>query len=247
MAEFQKEFLLRLYKEKLGVDVILIVPDDDREIRCHRLLLTASSEYFARRFNGPWAAHPSDSLETLTIPELTFETLEFLIKFLYTNEFTITDKCSMAMAIVGADYLLMDGLKKALELWVTKNTRSVDVCEMLSLADKLSPNLVEVLITRIKDDLVNHIIPEDIGCLDYKTFSEIIGDKVVEPSYYDINTNVTGNQANYRYNAVTTMDRPTIAYIDAIKLWMQSNLGKRQRHVLPLLTRIRFPANTTVI
>lgn len=247
MAEFQKEFLLRLYKEKLDVDVILIVPGDDREIRCHRLLLTASSEYFARRFNGPWAAHPSDSLETLTIPELTFETLEFLIKFLYTNEFTITDKCSMAMAIVGADYLLMDGLKKALELWVTKNTRSVDVCEMLSLADKLSPNLVEVLITRIKDDLVNHIIPEDIGCLDYKTFSEIIGDKVVEPSYYDINTNVTGNQNNFFYNAIITVDRPTSAKIDAIKLWVQSNIGKRQRHLLPLLTRIRFPANTRVI
>lgn len=240
MVDFQGKLLRRLFEERLGVDVILRVPSDDREIRCHRVVLVGASEYFERRFEGPWATSPSDgALQTLTIPELSFETLEYLIIVLYTKEFDFSDgSCSLAMAFVGADYLLMNDLKMALELWVTKNVFKVNACELLTVADKLSGFLVKALKKHNADEFARGIVPKDVGYLDYEGFCELIGVKELEPDYYTKTTPLKGN-------ATPAVDLK-FPEIDAIHLWVQSNPLERQRHVLPLLSCIRFPVGITV-
>lgn len=247
MSEVTGKLLWKLYKDKLGADIILIVPGDDREILCHRAVLMGASEYFATRLNGPWTASTADgTLETLTIPDVTFDTLSVIIKCIYTNELEFTDKATVAMAIIAADYLIMSEVLVSLETYVKDNLDHINICETYVLADRLSEDTVKVLKNHMLEGFARGHVPEDIYILDFKSFSETIVKTKATPAHFKSTEHVNGLSRHSNSNIFgqapqkTALNSSGLTEAKAIRIWAQSNPSERRRYVLPLLASIPY-------
>lgn len=116
--------LARLRREEKMLDITFIV--EGKEVRAHKVVMAAASEFFQTQFNGNW---PSNNRIPL---EFSHKTLSVVIDFAYTdvfdwtsmqvaqqeqsNEEIIADKRDVLLDILdAANYFLMSDLKSQVE------------------------------------------------------------------------------------------------------------------------------------
>ncbi|XP_066272677.1 kelch-like protein 24 [Branchiostoma lanceolatum] len=129
------EFFCRLQglrSEGHLVDVTLCA--EGKEIRCHRLVLSACSDYFHAMFGG---AHSESKKDKIEIGGVSAEALQLLVDFAYTPKFNITEE-NVYHQFEAANMLQVKPVEDACEKFLTNNL-SPDTClEVWTLADNLS-------------------------------------------------------------------------------------------------------------
>ena len=237
MSCVQEQLLNRIFQLKETMDVTLIVPNDDREVRAHRLVLMGASEFFEKRFNGPWANEiPAGGIETVTMADVTYETLDTLVTFIYTNKLQFTPTSTVRMAILAADYLMMTDVLKTLSGYVASHIDSLNVCEIYPISNKLTPDVAVQLRDRVRTLLEDGHVPVDIGFLDYKEFYSLISSPRNEIEYL----------TNFHHRIHEKSDTHAVVRVQAMHIWLQTKPQDRQKYVLPLLAIIAFPIDTEV-
>ncbi|XP_035683885.1 kelch-like protein 24 [Branchiostoma floridae] len=107
---------------------------EGKEIPCHRLVLSACSDYFHAMFGG---AHSESKKEKIEIGGVTAEALQLLVDFAYTPKFNITLD-NVYHQFEAANMLQVKPIEDACEKFLINNL-SPDMClGTWTLADKLS-------------------------------------------------------------------------------------------------------------
>lgn len=235
MSGVQEQVLSSIFQLKETMDVTLIVPDDDREVRAHRLVLMGASEYFNKRFSGPWDTEtPIEGVKTVIVTNVTHDTLDLLVSFIYTNQLQFTETSTVPMAILAADYLMMTNVLKALSAYVSSHIDTLNIWELYPLANKLMPEVASTLRDRVRSQLQDVPVPSEVGCLEYEEFYDLVCGNKDEIEYF--------TDCEYSEGA----DPLTLARVEAIQRWLKANPEKRQKHILSLLASIPFPSDTGV-
>ncbi|XP_035675790.1 kelch-like protein 24 [Branchiostoma floridae] len=124
--------LQRLKSEGHLVDVTLCA--EGKEIPCHRLVLSACSDYFHAMFGG---AHSESKKDRIEIGGVTAEALQLLVDFAYLPKFNITSD-NVHQQLEAANMLQVKPVEDACEKFLINNL-SPDTClGMWAFADKLS-------------------------------------------------------------------------------------------------------------
>lgn len=146
--------LNNLFIDESSKDVTLKVKDDDRTIKAHRLLLCGASNYFKLLLNGDFAE--KDAKE-ITLEGLSFEVLSMLVTFMYTNELSITEKCTLKQSFLAADYLMMDCALEKLNKHALGNMSEKDAFEIFTIEGKVSDallqNALDTIVARINQHM----------------------------------------------------------------------------------------------
>lgn len=250
MSGVQEQVLSSIFQLKETMDVTLIVPDDDREVRAHRVVLMGASEYFNKRFSGPWDTEtPIEGVKTVIVTNVTFETLDLLVAFIYTNQLQFTETSTVPMAILAADFLMMTNVLKALSGYVSSHIETLNIWELYPLANKLTPEVAATLRDRVRSQLQDGPVPSEVGCLEYEEFYDLVCGNKEEMGYFVEDGVFQGGRRHYNFTdsddeSHEGADPLTLARVEAIKLWLKTNPEKRQKHILSLLASINFPSDT---
>lgn len=161
---------------KLNQDIII-----HKKIKAHRLILAGASSYFEKLFLGPWSEEESKAVVVVDMIEITFEVLQMLVNFIYTDEMQFTQNCTVRSAIIAADYLMMDGAIEELSEQATKNIQDETVFEIYEVSDKLSPKVKGKLITFIRKGLNNERIQKGLPALPFDKFEALVHKDETDP------------------------------------------------------------------
>lgn len=239
MSSVHQDVLLTNFQLKDTMDVALKVPNDDREVPAHRKVLMGASEFFATRFKDSWTPeNPTEGKETVTVDVagVTYETLDLIVTFIYTNKLEFTPRSTVRMAILAADYLLMTDALKALSEYVASHMKSLSICDIYPVANKLAPKVASKLRFRVQTQLEEGTVPEDIGLLDYEDLLNLIRSPWVD---YHIYSNSDSDEPECQFYRMSDIECVTIR-VQAIQAWLNAKPQERQKDVLPLLASIAF-------
>ncbi|KAI8487135.1 PREDICTED: kelch-like protein 24 [Branchiostoma belcheri] len=129
------EFFQRLQQLRSAgylVDVTLCA--EGQEIPCHRLILSACSDYFRAMFSGD---HCEKNKDKIDIGGVSAEALQLLVDFAYTAKFNITSD-NVHQQFIAANMLQVKPVEDACERFLSNNL-SPDMCwATWTLADMVS-------------------------------------------------------------------------------------------------------------
>lgn len=114
------------------------------QIRTHRTILIGASKQFEERFTGDWCTMEL-ARPVVVVHGMDFDTLEMLIKLIYTGEIQFQGSCTFRSAILGANILGIASAIEKLSQHVTSRLCSDDIFDFYSLADKLTEECAQTL------------------------------------------------------------------------------------------------------
>lgn len=106
---------------------------------------------------------------------MNFETLQAILKLIYTEEFGISEKCSWINIVVAADYLLAEPALKVLSQYVENNVNANNAIDLYRVSEKLTEKARTCLETFIR----NNITKLDYSKLDHEQLCRILKSKSI--------------------------------------------------------------------
>lgn len=213
-----QDILRHLYDNQLVMDVSLKVPNDSRQIKAHRNILIGASKHFEERFTGLWS-YMEAVRPVITIQGMNYETLECLIKLIYTGTFELTDKATIKGAVVAAHYLGMATVMDKLSDHIANTSvHWPNLIELYSVSEKLTPVGASALRRRILENI--HLLYKDTCNLSVQKFKEVLQEHIKYP-----------------------VAEETI--LKAIKAWIEAVPGN-ERYALDLLSCVVFRKKVSV-
>ncbi|XP_035699312.1 kelch-like protein 24 isoform X2 [Branchiostoma floridae] len=206
-------FLQRLHdfrSEGHLVDVTLCA--EGKEIPCHRLVLSACSDYFYTMFNG---AHCESKKDKIEIGGVSAEALQQLVDYAYTSKITITFD-NVQPLFEAANMLQVKGVEDRCEKFLTNNLSPETCLVTWVLADKVSS---EPLLERAKIYTLKHF--EDVCVME--EFLELPVDF--------LKTCISDDGLHAKKEK---------RVLEVVMLWVR-HLKERQTHLKELLECVRFP------
>ncbi|XP_035691507.1 kelch-like protein 24 [Branchiostoma floridae] len=202
--------LQQLRSEGHLTDVTLCA--EGKEIPCHRLVLSACSDYFRAMFGG---AHSESKKEKIEIGGVTADALQLLVDFAYTPKFNVTLD-NVYHQFEAANMLQVKPIEEACEKFLTNNL-SPDMClGTWTLADKLSCMKLSALARRFA----------------LKNFEDVCatGEFLQLPVDF-LKTYISDRALHAKREAQV---------LDAVMLWARHDLKHRQTHLKELLGFVCF-------
>ncbi|XP_066297819.1 kelch-like protein 24 [Branchiostoma lanceolatum] len=192
------------------VDVTLCA--EEKELPCHRLVLSACSDYFHAMFNG---AHPESKKDKIEIGGVSAEALQLLVDFAYTSKITITT----------------DNVQPLYEAANMLQVKPVeDGCEDF-LTDGLSPETC--LVTwALADRVSNAYLSANARSFALKFFEEVCATEEFLELPVDFMKSYFADDDLHAEKEKQV--------IEAVLLWVRYDLEGRQTHLKDLLECVRF-------
>ncbi|XP_078582552.1 kelch-like protein 24 [Branchiostoma floridae x Branchiostoma japonicum] len=202
--------LQQLRSEGHLTDVTLCA--EGKEIPCHRLVLSASSDYFHAMFGG---AHTESKKEKIEIGGVTAEALQLLVDFAYTPNFNVTID-NVYHQFEAANMLQVKPVEDACEKFLTNNL-SPDMClGTWTLAGKLSRMKLSAVARRFA----------------LKNFEEVCATEEFLQLPVDFLKTYISDRALHA--------KKETQVLDAVMLWARHDLKHRQTHLKELLGFVCF-------
>ncbi|XP_066299123.1 kelch-like protein 24a [Branchiostoma lanceolatum] len=211
--EYPTKFLERLQKfssEGHLVDVTLFA--EGKEIPCHRLVLSACTEYFQAMFSG---AHSESKKDKIEIGGVSAEALQQLVDFAYTAKFTVTTD-NVQTLYEAANMLQVKPVENGCEKFLTDNLRPETCLGTWALADKVS---CERLLEKAKLYALKHF--EDVWSTE----------EFLELPVNVLKTYISADGLHAKKEEQV---------VEAILLWSRHDLRQRQIHLKELLQCVHF-------
>ncbi|XP_066299242.1 kelch-like protein 24 [Branchiostoma lanceolatum] len=211
--EYPAWFLERLREfrsEGHLVDVTLCA--EGKEIPCHKLVLSACSDYFHAMFRGGHSESKKDKIE---IGGVSGETLEKLVDIAYTPKYTVSIE-NVQSLYEAANMLQFEAVEESCEEFLTDRLRPDTCLASWELADKVSNKNLSAMA---------------------KNFALTFFDKVcVNENFLDLpveflRTYISDNDLHAEKEEQV---------IEAIMLWARHDLEERETHLKELLEFVRF-------
>ncbi len=207
------EYLNKLRHRDELCDVTLIA--NSKELRAHRVVLAACSNFFESMFIGEFAEPPG---EPVIIDELSDDALEAMINFAYTSHINITEK-NVYSLFDAAELLLFNGVKAACFKFFKQQINKSNCIRTWLFAE--SHNCNELLDASLKF----------IEC----NFLEIArGKEFLYLDQHDVVVSITS-----RENLAITSEEEIY---EAVLSWIQIDLEKRRKYALEVFKSVRFPS-----
>ncbi|XP_078612358.1 kelch-like protein 24 [Branchiostoma floridae x Branchiostoma japonicum] len=212
-GSYPASFLQRLQgfrSEGHLVDVTLCA--EGREIPCHRLVLSACSDYFHAMFGG---AHSESKKDRIEIGGVSAEALQQLVDYAYSSKITVTTD-NVPPLYEAANMLQVKGVEDRCEQFLTNNLSHETCLVTWALADKV---LCEPLLERAKLYTLKHF--EDVCVME--EFLELPVD-LLKACISDDGLHAKKEEQ----------------VLEVILLWIRHDLTERQSHLRELLECVRF-------
>ncbi|XP_035698724.1 kelch-like protein 24 [Branchiostoma floridae] len=206
-------FLQRLQGFRLEghlVDVILCA--EGKEIPCHRLVLSACSDYFHAMFGR---AHSESKKDKIEIGGVSAESLQQLVDYAYTSKITVTMD-NVQPLYEAANMLQVKGVEDKCEKFLTDKLSHETCLVTWALADKVS---CEPLLERAKLYTLKHF--EDV-CMK-EEFLELPVD-FLKSCISDDGLHAKNEER----------------VLEVVLRWVRHDLKERQSHLKELLECVRF-------
>lgn len=171
---------------------VIIKTKNDNELRAHKCILIARSEYFNNLFSLRWAE--SSSVHRISLP-YSYTVVEHLLEYLYTDKLStienedIENVCNL---LILADEYFMERLKQICEYFLSTHITLKNVSQMFAFsytynAKQLSEccmeficlNLSAVLESRCLDD-IDEILLKDLSNF-YAKWNPILQQRIITP------------------------------------------------------------------
>lgn len=193
-------------------DATLLV--NGRELKAHRVVLAACSQFFESMFIGEFA-EPVD--EPIVIEELSDSALEIMITFAYTSYVKLTEK-NVYSIFEAADLLQFTGVKGACFKFFKQQINKSNCIGTWLFAE--SHNCVELLDASLK-------------YIDYNFLDIVRGREFLNIDQPDIINGITCREDL----AITSEEQ----VYEAVLNWVQKNIEKRRKYALDVFKNVRFP------
>lgn len=192
-------------------DVTLVV--NDKELKAHRAVLAACSQYFESMFIGEFA-EPLD--QPIVIEEMSDDILQAIVDFAYTSRIKVTERNVYSM-FEAADLLQLNGVRGACFKFFKQQINKSNCIRTWLFAQ--SHNCMELLDASLKYIECNFLdIVQGREFLDLDQPSVIIGIAARE----DL--------------AITTEEQ----VYEAVLAWVNAKLDTRKQHSLEVFKTVRF-------
>lgn len=194
-------------------DVTFLV--SGKELKAHRVVLAACSQFFESMFIGEFA-EPTE--EPVVIEELSDNILEIIITFAYTSRIKLTEKNVYSM-FEAADLLQLTGVKGACFKFFKQQINKSNCMRTWLFAE--SHNCIELLEASLK-------------YIDYNFLDIVRGREFLDTDQPDIISGIISHEDL----AITSEEQ----VYEAVLAWVQRDLGKRKKCALEVLKNVRFPS-----
>ncbi|XP_066285321.1 kelch-like protein 24 [Branchiostoma lanceolatum] len=185
---------------------------DGKEIPCHRLVLSACTDYFHAMFRGGHSESTKDKIELLGVDG---EALEKLVSYAYTSNIHITMDIVQPL-FEAANMLQVKPVEDACAKFLEDNLSSKTCLRTWALADKLLYTRLSVLARRYA----------------LKTFEDVCGAEDFLQLPVDFLKMYISDEGLHA--------RKEERVLEAIMLWARDDLKERQRHLKKLIECVRF-------
>lgn len=207
------EYLQKFRQRGELCDAILVV--NDKELKAHRVVLAACSQFFESMFIGEFA-EPLN--EPVVIEELSEDALETMVEFAYTSRIKLTER-NIYSIFEAADLLQFTGVKGACFKFFKQQINKSNCIRTWLFAQ--SHNCTELLDASLKY----------IEC----NFLEIVqGREFLDLDQPEIVTAITSREDL----AITSEEQ----VYDAVLGWVKNKAEKRRKHSLKVFKSVRFPS-----
>lgn len=194
-------------------DVTFLV--DGTELKAHRVVLAACSQYFESMFIGEFA-EPTD--EPIVIEELSDNILESMIIFAYTSRIKLTEK-NVYPVFEAADLLQLTGLKGACFKFFKQQINKSNCMRTWLFAE--SHNCIELLEASLK-------------YIDFNFLDIVRGREFLDTDQPDVVNRIISREDL----AITSEEQ----VYEAVMAWVQRDLEKRKKCALEVFKNVRFPS-----
>lgn len=174
----------------------------------------SASGYFEKMFSSDFV---EKNAECVTLGNsLNFETLEILIKFLYTNELEPTRRVSLEDLLCAADYLQMETAVEKINAKIVEEMSNMNVLRFWALRGMIKDTAV---IGKVRQFIL-------------KNFSELIFDiAFLKLDFETISWIIESDE-------LTTVSEMEV--YRAIRIWINHDHVAREKHFLELLCCVRY-------
>ncbi|XP_078598317.1 kelch-like protein 24 [Branchiostoma floridae x Branchiostoma japonicum] len=194
------------------IDVTLCA--EGKEIPCHRLVLSALTDYFHAMFNG---AHRESKIEKIEVKGIEAEILQQLVDYAYTSKITITPD-NIVSLYAAANMLQIKAVEDSCVEFLSSNLNSVCMCMVTwMLGERMSSKR----------------LVGEAKCYPLKHLEEVYTDEdfVVLPAADIMKAYFSDDSLHARKEEKV---------LEAILRWVRHDLKHRQRHLKSLLECVRF-------
>ncbi|ELT89241.1 hypothetical protein CAPTEDRAFT_151100 [Capitella teleta] len=150
------------------VDVTLVF--EERRVKCHKVILAGTSDYFRGMFLTDMAESAS---REIVMEEISASIGALLINFMYGGLVEITTQNAQDL-LTASDMLLLDALKQQIEKFLCRNIESTNCISLLNLAQFHDLKLLMEDSRNFLLDHVDGIDVEEMNLLQEGTLIEII-------------------------------------------------------------------------
>ena len=207
------EYLEKFRRSGELCDVTFLV--DGTELKAHRVVLAACSQYFESMFIGEFA-EPTE--EPIVIEELSDNILESMITFAYTSHIKLTEK-NVYPVFEAADLLQLTGVKGACFKFFKQQINKSNCMRTWLFAE--SHNCIELLEASLK-------------YIDYNFLDIVRGKEFLDTDEPDVINSIISHEDL----AITAEEQ----VYEAVMAWVQRDLGKRKKCALEVFKSVRFPS-----
>lgn len=194
-------------------DAILCV--NNKELKAHRVVLAACSQYFESMFVGEFAEPPG---EPVVIEEVSEDALVALVDFAYTSHLKLTDRNVHAI-VEAADVLQLVGVKGACFKFFKQQINKSNCIKTWLFAESQScTELTEASLRYIESNFV------DI----------VRGREFLDLDQLDVIISITSREDL----AITSEEQ----VYEALLSWIHYKMEKRKKDALAVLKGVRFPS-----
>lgn len=180
------------------------------------MILIVASKYFEALFTSEFSEKDS---ELVTIKGLNYDTLELLLKLIYTDELQFSDKCSLKDAFLAADYLMIDLALERLNAYALDNISQEIAMDILNLEGNVAVEVYEKAMEFFCKSLNIH---RDIPAL---TIDQLM--KVIK---------------QLQNSSVSRLD----TVVRSIPVWIKAAPSEREKYMFELLSIVDFRDNLLV-
>ena len=192
-------------------DATLLV--NGRELKAHRIVLAACSQYFESMFIGEFA-EPAD--ESIVIEELSDDALESMITFAYTSRIKLTER-NVHSIFEAADLLQFNGVKGACFKFFKQQINKSNCIRTWLFAK--SVNSVELLDASLK-------------YIEYNFLDIVRGREFLDTDQPDTVSDIICREDL----AITSEEQ----VYEAVLAWVQRNTEMRKKYSLEVFKHVRF-------
>ncbi|XP_033730748.1 BTB/POZ domain-containing protein 1-like, partial [Pecten maximus] len=167
----------------IGSDVTFIVGEEKSRVSAHKLVLISRSPVFFAMLEGPMAEKGE-----ITIPDISTETFQLLLRYLYTDKIDLTDRTVVPVFNAARKYCV-NILVSLCETFLSKTLTADKACAFLEQAHV-------VMADSLQDVCVQFIVENATAILQMLTFTDLCLDcitrvtesddlKITEKSVYE--------------------------------------------------------------